>query len=222
MTPPRIRSLLRVASEDGKALERALRSGADALWLTAPDNSHAPAALRLRRRAAAPPIFVEIAPEDDAALRIAPALAWGAAGFLMARCAGSEDMRRLGARLAVAEAERGLPDGSTLIIAQVATRPAEVFDLGGFARTSPRLAALLFDPRPLTAALGAAPQEMSCNEALQAARGMTILAASSANVAAIDATWIDEASPDLLREGRLSSRRAGFSGFATACAEAVL
>lgn len=139
----------------------------------------------------------------------------------MARCASPEDVFRLGARLAVAEAEHGLPDGSILIIAQVATRPAEVFDLGGFTRTSPRLAALLFDLRPLAAELGAAPQEISHNEALRTARGLTILTASSANVTAIDATWIDEASPDLLREGHLSSRRAGFSGFATACAEAV-
>ena len=63
------------------------------------------------------------------------------------------DVQHLGVKLAVREAELGLADGATRIIALVAG-PGAVFQLGSFVSASPRLAALAFDARAFATSLG--------------------------------------------------------------------
>jgi citrate lyase subunit beta/citryl-CoA lyase len=156
-------------------LASAVASGADALWLEGPFEA---STLRTTRQQAANlALYVCLGSLDDdlyAAMAAAPD------GIVLPIRNGTE-VQHLGVALAVREAELGLADGSTRIIALVAA-PGAVFQLGSFAGASPRLSALAFDARAFAMTIGI---EDLTAPSLGLARNLTVLAAKAAGVAAI-------------------------------------
>lgn len=142
-------------------------------------------------RAAAPgrPVFVEIGPlAGDATERELDALmAGGPDGVVLAGGSGL-DLQRLGAKLAVREAECGIARGRTLVLALPASRCAGLLDLATVPGAGPRLAGLGWDAEALASELGVDPgdagQDLPAPLAL--ARGLTVVAARAAGVPAID------------------------------------
>jgi citrate lyase subunit beta/citryl-CoA lyase len=160
---------------DPDKLAGAVASGADALWLEGPFEA---SALRAARQQAADlKLYVCLGSLDD---DLDAAMAEAPDGIVLPVRNGA-DVQHLGVKLAVGEAELGLADGTTRIVALVAA-PGALFQLGSFAGASPRLAALAFDKQALAIATG-----IGNSEAAPAilARNLTVLAAKAAGVAAI-------------------------------------
>jgi citrate lyase subunit beta/citryl-CoA lyase len=164
---------------DPATLDKAAASGVDALWLKGPMGADALRAAQ--QRAGNPKLYVCLGALNgafdndlDAAMSAAPD------GIVLPACGGA-DVQHLGVKLAVREAELGLADGTTQIIALVAA-PGAIFQLGSFVGASPRLVALAFDAQALAASLGIA--DLSAPP-FALARDLTLLAAKAAGVAAI-------------------------------------
>lgn len=94
----------------------------------------------------------------------------------------------LGGRLAVHEAELGLPDGATRIVAVIGSALG-LLNLTSFVGASPRLAGLAWDADALAAELGSprTTAEGRWSAPLAQARGLVRLAAAAAGIDAIDA-----------------------------------
>ena len=143
-------------------------------------------------------LHVRIAAADDAAA-LAGAMAAAPAGILLANAAAGQDVARLDARLAVAEAERGLPHGATRILAVAGSTPAALFAMDSFIGCSARLVGP--DPRPGRA--GPLARRRGAPDLQRIARALTVAAAHAAGVVAIDGeTGIDAE----------TARREGFGG----------
>ena len=134
--------------------------------------------------------------------------------ILLPRSLGAASVQQLSAKLAVREADLSLADGLTRIIA-VADTAGALFHMGSYRGASARLIGIAWcaevlarryrrrdRPRP--------PRRDSGPYRL--ARDLTLLAATSAGVAAIDAPFADPHDLDGLRAEALAARRDGFSG----------
>ncbi len=122
-------------------------------------------------------------------------------------------LQQLSARLAVREADAGLEDGSTRIVAVADTAEALIGLAGARARTA-RLVGVAWDAEALKRDIGAE----TCRDEANAyagpwrlARDLTLLAATAAGVAAIDAPSAGLRDPKALREEALAARRDGFA-----------
>lgn len=212
-----MRSCLILDVAAGRDLMAALDCGADALMLRLGPGVECDARRRARKQARAvilaarektnaPQTFVEIAPAEseiveadlDSFIDAAPD------GVVLQACGGRISLRQLSVKLAVREAEAGLPDGAISIAAFAGGAPAAALALGTIAGATTRLAALGFDESGLRAALSlvegaAAP--------IAAARAYVVLAAAAAGVPAL-------AAPVALgeEEAYIAARRDGFSG----------
>lgn len=125
------------------------------------------------------------------------------------------DVARLGAHLAVQEAERGQPDGRTRIIALVADAEGAL-NVASLAGSSARLAAISWDARALAAELGSTLVDGtgSLVAPLAHVRGLVRLAAAAAGVEAIDDVSLGGGEAGFV--DRLSDARAmGFRGILT-------
>ncbi|MCW2284999.1 citrate lyase subunit beta/citryl-CoA lyase [Rhodoblastus acidophilus] len=121
-------------------------------------------------------------------------------GIILPQACGGRDVQHLGAKLAVREAENGLEDGSTRILAAAADLPEAIFALGSLAGATRRLLGLLWDGAALAGALGVGEDA----DILAVARAQLVFAAAAAGAPAlVDAA----ASPDFSR-----ARRDGFGG----------
>jgi citrate lyase subunit beta/citryl-CoA lyase len=156
-------------------LPNAVACSADALWLEGPVEA---SALRAARQQAANPTLYlclgSLNDDLDAAMAASPD------GIVLPVRNGA-DVQHLGVKLAVREAELGLADGATRIIALVAG-PAALFQLDSFDGASPRLAALAFDAQAFATKLGT--EDMTAPP-LGLARNLTLLAAQAVGVVAI-------------------------------------
>ncbi len=163
------------APSDPAKLDNAFASGADALWL---DGSVAVnAGQSARQRAAHLKLYVCLGNLDDdldAAMNAAPD------GIVVPVRYGA-DVQHLGVKLAVHEAELGLADGATRILARVAA-PATIFQMGSFVGASPRLAGLAFDAGHFAAGIGASDTQ---SRPVALARTLSLLAAKAAGVPAL-------------------------------------
>lgn len=189
---------------------------ADALVL-----DHAPAAEPawlppLRRRPGALPLYVRVAPS---AADLAAALALRPDGIVLPGVADAGDVARLGVRLSVHEAETGIPDGATRIVAGLDGTGA-LLRFGGGSERFARLAGLFCAFDALARDLGVSASSRAPQPApLAQARGLLVLAAAALRVPAFD---MPGPSPD--RATVEAACRDGFrGGFAeTAAAAAVL
>ena len=130
-----------------------------------------------------------VVPADVRLDTLRRALAGGATRLALAGCRTGADVQRLAALLCVAEAEEGLAEDSTLILAMTdGILPAPVSPQG-FAGKSRRLAALVWDRIGLERSLGASCARTEGGQwrnAFCAARAAVLLSAAAAGVPAYD------------------------------------
>ena len=220
-----MRSLL-IAPADEKRLAEALTTGADAVIV---DLAGAAATEREGARAAAERFLkgtrgrglglariVRInaldSGETDADLDAAMAGAPDA--ILLPGSLGAPSVQQLSTKLAVREARVDLADGATAIIA-VADRAQSLFNMGSYRGSSARLLGVAWGAESLTSDIGAEASRDDLGSLLgpcRLARELTLLAAASARVAAIDAAFPAIHDLEGLRAEALAARRGGFAG----------
>ncbi len=220
-----MRSLL-IAPADEKRLAEALKSGADAIIV---DLAGAAPAERARARAAAARFLKETPGRGGGLARIVRAnvldsgetdadldavMAGAPDAILMPGSLGAASVQQLSAKLAVREARVGLADGATRIIA-VADRAQSVFNMGSYRGSSARLWAIAWSAASLRAEIGAETDRDRLGDHLapyRLARDLTLFAATSARVAAIDEVFPAIHDLEGLRAEALAARRDGFVG----------
>ena len=192
------RSFLFVPADSEKKLAKARNSKADALILDLEDSvqqNARPLARQLARDflsdSDGTEVWVRINPLDSAdALddlrKILPAKPFG---IVLPKPDGARDVNQLSLLIDVLEQESELPAGQVSILPIVTERPAALFHLHEYAETSSRLWALTWGAEDLSAAVGAMTNRDAAGNWLppyELARSLTLFAAASAGVAAID------------------------------------
>jgi citrate lyase subunit beta/citryl-CoA lyase len=221
-----LRSLLFVPGDSPRKLDKAMQAGADALIADLED-AVAPAekdnarriTLEFLRRARTEPkrprLFVRVNglatgltdADLDGVMAAAPD------GIVLPKAVGGIDVSHLGTKLAVREAEFGLADGGTAVIAIATENARGLFALGTFAGASPRLAGITWGGEDLSVDVGAESNRDESGrytEPYRLARSLTLFGATAAGIDAIDAVYTsfrDEAG--LAAECR-AARRDGF------------
>ena len=219
-----MRSFLFVPADSERKLARGLESGADALILDLEDSvaaANRPTARRLAREflAAHGPDrvrrYVRINPLasglslDD----LAATVAGRPDGILLPKCV-PDDVRTADHYLSAFEAAAGAPVGAICIIAIATETPQAVFALGGYAGVSPRLEAITWGAEDLSACIGGNNKTINgdYDGPYRLARSLCLLAASAAEVLAIDTIYTDFKDEAGLKAECAAARRPGFAG----------
>jgi citrate lyase subunit beta/citryl-CoA lyase len=217
-----VRALLITPAEETRLAE-AFKSGADAvivdLMAATPDErvaARAAAARFLtetRGRRAGPMLVVRTngleSGETDADLDAVMGAAPDA--ILLPRSLGAASVQQLSVKLAVREAELSLADGATGILAVVDTAQS-LFRMGSYRGASRRLIGIAWSAERLRTDIGAKTDRDGFGALLdpyRLARSLTLFAASSAGVPAIDTVFRGDA--EGLRAESLAARRDGFA-----------
>ncbi|HEX8664042.1 MAG TPA: CoA ester lyase [Beijerinckiaceae bacterium] len=222
-----MRSLLFIPGDSPKKLDKGIGSGADVLLVDLEDSVALSGKEAARRTAAAflaaarmeanrPRLYVRVnalstglADADLDAVMTA-----GPDGIMLPKTVGGPDVSHLAAKLAVREAEHGLEDGSTRIVA-IATESARgIFALGTLAGSSHRLAGVAWGGEDLAADVGAETnrgEDGLYTDPYRIARSLTLFAAAAAEVDAIDSVYTDYRDLDGLAAECQEARRDGFS-----------
>jgi citrate lyase subunit beta/citryl-CoA lyase len=144
----------------------------------------------LRAREPALRIYVRVSPltvsEIDADLDAV--MAARPDGILLAKVTSGADLSHLGAKLAVREAELGLNDGGTRIIAMIDSAKG-LFGLASLSGASHRLDALAWDPHAIARDAGLAgplDEEGALHDVCRTARSLVLLGAAAVGVDAVD------------------------------------
>ncbi|HEY8383805.1 MAG TPA: CoA ester lyase [Microvirga sp.] len=221
-----MRSLLFVPGDSPRKLEKGLGSGADVLLIDLEDSVALSGKEEARRVTAAflaeamktqdrPRLFVRVNALDtgltDADLD--GVMEAGPDGIMLPKAVGGRDVAHLGAKLAVREAEFGLPDGATRIIAIGTENARGVFALGTFAGSSQRLAGLTWGGEDLSADLGAEANRDAAGaytDPYRLARALTLMGAAAAEVDAIDSVYTNFRDMEGLAAECREARRDGF------------
>jgi citrate lyase subunit beta/citryl-CoA lyase len=221
-----MRSFLFVPGDSPKKLEKGMNSGADVLLIDLEDSVALDSKDEARRITAAflseqgkdtdrPRLFVRvnglttglIDADLDGVMRSAPD------GIVLPKAVGGADVAHLGAKLAVREAEFGLADGATRILAIATETAAGVFALGTFAGASHRLMGLTWGGEDLSADLGAETnraEDGTYTDPYRLARSLTLLGAAAAGVDAIDSVFTNFRDMAGLGAECRAARRDGF------------
>lgn len=221
-----MRSLLFVPGDSHKKLEKALTSGADVLLIDLEDSVAIDAKDEARRvtsefvaenrsSGARPRLFVRvnglttgmIDADLDGVMKAMPD------GIVLPKSVGGADVAHLGAKLAVREAEFGLEDGATRILAIATENAAGVFALGTFGGASHRLMGLTWGGEDLSADLGAEAnrdESGAYTDPYRLARSLTLLGAAAAGVDAVDSVFTNFRDMDGLAAECHAARRDGF------------
>lgn len=209
-----------VAGASDSALADALAVGPDWLVLAlAPEPGDQAASLAadtvrrwahtISRQPRRPRLFLRLPSLDwqDAANALGSALEAGIDGIMLGRVVGRRSVEHLGARLAVLEAEHGLEDGATRIIASIDSAEGALA-VRSLAVAGPRLAAMTWDEAALKADLGLQPDLGQRPEPCRQLSAALVLTAAVAKVPAIDTAGPLEGAPEDLAR----ARRDGFAG----------
>lgn len=221
-----MRSLLFVPGDSARKLEKGLGADADALLvdledsvaLSAKEGARQTAAAFLaaaRKEASRPRLYVRVNAlstgftdaDLDAVMAAAPD------GIMLPKTVGGTDVSHLGAKIAVREAEFGLPDGGTTIIAIATENARGVFALGSLAGASHRLAAVAWGGEDLAADVGAEANRRSDGlyaDPYRLARSLTLFAAAAAEADPIDSVYTNFRDLDGLAAECREARRDGF------------
>lgn len=222
-----MRSLLFVPADSERKLEKGLESGADILIVDLEDSVSAAnkraaremAAVFIagRDRASAPALYVRVndlatgLTDDD----LAAVITARPRGIMLPKSGGIDDVRRLAVKLRVHEARAGIEDGATRIIPLVTETAAGVLNAATYATGEPRMEALTWGAEDLSAAIGAQATRDAdgrLTDVFRLARATTILAASAAEVPAIDTVFPDFRDLDAFRRSCEEAVRDGFAG----------
>jgi citrate lyase subunit beta/citryl-CoA lyase len=221
-----LRSYLFVPGDSAKKLDKAMQSGADALIADLEDSvslSEKDTARRVtaeflraaRNEAGRPRLLVRVNglatgltdADLDGVMAAAPD------GIVLPKAAGGVDVAHLGAKLAVREAEFGLEDGITTIVAIATETAPSVFALGTFAGASHRLRGMTWGGEDLSVAVGAQTNRLedgSYTDPYRLARSLTLFGAAAAGVDPIDAVYTNFRDEAGLAAECAAARRDGF------------
>jgi citrate lyase subunit beta / citryl-CoA lyase len=220
-----MRSLL-IAPADDERLAEVLKSGADAIVIDlariSPAEREAARALAgrflkaTRGRGAGPKRIVGLSPLDsgDTDSDLDAVMAHAPDAILLPGSLGAASVQQLSAKLAVREADFALGDGATRIIA-VADTARALFGMGSYRGASARLMAIAWSAESLRSDIGAETDRDDHGAyagPYRLARDLTLLAAASAGVAAIDTVFTGRHDKERLRAEALAARRDGFAG----------
>ena len=139
----------------------------------------------------------------------------GPDGVVLPQARSGADVQHLGAKLAVCEAQNGLPDGHCAIVAMVTETAASLFGLASYAGASQRLLGLAWSPQGLISSLGAQTSRLADGSyagPYQLARTLTLVGARAAQVEPIDAVFTDLSDEAGLRAECEAALRDGFTG----------
>jgi citrate lyase subunit beta/citryl-CoA lyase len=213
----RLRSLLFVPGDRPDRMEKALKSGADALILDLED-AVAPAAKPDARRAVAAflhayataPLWVRINPLDggEAERDLAAVLPGRPDGIVLPKAEGGASVAELTRRL-------GEAGNATAKILAIATEtPAAIFQLGSYGGQR-RLAGLTWGAEDLPAAIGAATSresDGSFTPPYELARSLCLFGAAAAGVAPIETVYPAFRDLEGCAAYAARARRDGFTG----------
>jgi citrate lyase subunit beta/citryl-CoA lyase len=223
-----MRSLLFVPADSEKKFEKALASESDCVILDCEDSVRPEVKPKARKLAAAflagaaaqsprPRLYVRVnglgsgltSADLDAVMPSRPD------GILLPKCLNGASLQHLGAMLAIKEAEHGLAEGATRIMAIVTETPASIFGIGTYAWASARLDAVTWGAEDLAACLGAESNRDANGHytfPYALVRSLALFAAASAGVLAIDAVHANFRDLAALRGECESAKRDGFAG----------
>jgi citrate lyase subunit beta/citryl-CoA lyase len=226
-----MRSLLFVPADSERKLEKGLDAGADVLLIDLEDSVALDRKQAAREMAAAfiagrpeagneeaarPALYVRVndlstgLTDDDLGVVMA---AWPV-GILLPKASSATDVEHLAAKLRVFEAENGIDDGSTRILALMTENAAGIFSAATYREPHPRLSGLTWGAEDLSAAIGARTARDDngrYTDVFRLARALTLVAASAAQVAAIDTVFVNFRDADALRAECLEAERDGFT-----------
>ncbi|MCW6507621.1 aldolase/citrate lyase family protein [Lichenifustis flavocetrariae] len=198
-----MRSVLVVPVTDPKALDAAFAAAADAIVLDlVTDRKRDPTARVAVRRTARdilraaqidahrPHLYVRLEGLDEDAFDddLSAVMIGEPDGILLAGSRSGIDVQHLGAKLAVQEAEYGLTDGETGVIAEAGASARALFTLASYDGASARLVGLTWHAERLALDLGSDHDvtELADFAPFQTVRHLTLFAARAAEVAALD------------------------------------
>jgi citrate lyase subunit beta / citryl-CoA lyase len=221
-----MRSLLFIPADDEKKLAKGLLSGADALLIDLEDSIALSRKTEARKIAATfiaearksetcPRLLVRVNAHgtgmvSDDLDAVMPA---GPDGIMLPKSQSGDDVSLLSAKLAVREAESGLPDGQTRIIAIATETARSLFHMGTYVGISARLSGLTWGAEDLSADLGAETARLdngSYTDPYRLAKSLCLFAANAAEAVPIDTVYTSFRDLDGLRLESESSRRDGF------------
>lgn len=220
-----MRSLLFVPGDSERKLEKGFSAGADVVIVdledsVAPQNKAQARGIAARAIAARPAgetaVYVRVNDlatglTDDDLAAIVPARP---DGVMLPKSQDGADVQHLAAKLRVAEIENGLPDGGIGIVPIVTETGLATLSTATYPKCSPRLAGLTWGAEDLSAAVGARSARDKAGrytDVFRFARAVTLLAASAADVPAIDTVFVDFRDLDGLRADCLEAERDGFT-----------
>jgi citrate lyase subunit beta/citryl-CoA lyase len=223
-----MRSLLFVPADSQKKLDKGLTCGADALIVDLED-SIVPERKAAARGAAAEFVKAAVArtPRPHIMVRI-NGLTTGLAdadldavvparpdSIMLPKAEGGPSIIHLDAKLAVREAQAGLPEGHVRIVALATETAQSLFVAGTYRDASKRLIGLTWGAEDLSADLGAEANRGADGRFLEPyrfARIICLAAAAAARVQAIDTLSVDFRNEAALRGECEEGRRDGFTG----------
>jgi len=216
------RSFLFVPADSERKLEKAGGTGADALILDLED-AVAAAARPVARKLATEylqdqgDIWVRINPinTEDSILDLEAVMPSAPAGIVLPKPRSAEDAVTLSGRIDALEAQHGIEQGSTKIMALCTEHPEALFTLHSYKGATERLYGLSWGAEDLAAATGASTNRDEQGNWLpqfEMARSLCLFAAAAAEVAAIDTVYTDFRNHDGLLLYAANARRDGFSG----------
>ncbi|MBC7283057.1 CoA ester lyase [Hoeflea sp.] len=223
-----MRSLLFVPGDSERKMQKAAACGADALILDLEDSVAPSRKIIARQMVAAflanapsgaknPKLIVRVnaldtwLTEDD----LTAVVPGAPHAILLPKANSGADLQDLGVRIAVEEAEAGLPDGQIRIHALMTETAAGLLSAASFAAKSARLSAVAWGAEDLAADVGASSNkddQGGYTDVFRMARSLTILAAAHAGVDAIDTVFTDFRDMEGLEAECRAAVRDGFSG----------
>ena len=221
-----MRSLLFVPGDSPTKMDKALRSGADAIIVDLED-SVAPArkaeardatrAFLGRAAEGGPAAWVRVNPLCSAEYLddLCAIVSGRPAGILLPKTDSIDDVISASSHLLALEAQANLPREGIRLLPIVTETPQAVFSLASYARPVARLAGLTWGAEDLSAALGAISARRvdgSLTPLYAAVRGLTLAAAAQAKVPAFDTVFPDFADEDGLAAYASAARHDGFAG----------
>ena len=218
------RSFLFVPGDSERKLRKAAESNADALIIDLEDSVAESERPRARKTASEfvsshgeRVLWVRISPLDteDALADLRELMPAGPAGIVLPKPQGARDTIQLAKLLDAFEQESNLPQGQTSIMPIATEQPAALFHMHEYSGATPRLAGLTWGAEDLSAAVGATSNRDDDGNWLppyELARSLCLIAASAANVAAVDTVFTDYKDAKGLARYAANARRDGFSG----------